>query len=98
MNEATVSILYETITITLDERSVDYTNLDCFLRYSTRHLELVKDLAFEALFKNVLQDRCVHYLFKPDFDSKYISGVDKLARILMPFLNCLKDNGLRSFR
>jgi len=98
LNEVTVSILYETITITLEEKSLDYIDLSSFLGCGKRHLELVKDLAFEAVFHDQLEDRCPHNHLEADLNGQYVDGINELGRTLIPIFKCLKDNGLRSFR
>ena len=108
LSRIVLPFLYEKITICLDEEFRLPTRFRYFLKYSSQHSNLVKDLAFEAPFKNSLTDRCQHNIpwTEPEDDSEegmYNVGDDNnmlgvLFSQLMLFLECLADNTIRSFR
>ena len=100
--------LYEKITICLDEEFRFPTRFHCFLKYSRRHSSLVKELAFEAPFRNNLTERCPHNILWPepedDSDEEMYDVEDDnnmlevISSQLMLFLECFADNTIRSFR
>ncbi len=111
---STLPILYRTITISRNEAFLDDPVFDLVsLGSMIKHSGLVRAFALEALFHDVLINRCPHIHSRPDLDSlrgldnfldhdefsnSHIDWITRFGDNLIAFFDSLTENSLRSFR